>query len=120
MSVGMIRNLFNASNLTGTNTITSDIFRLDEGADLGIYCKATAGLASYTPILEVSYDDKTDNFISPVGYPSIATATGSAAKMYNITQYNMMYGRIKMTGATGNPTAGSTMTAYIFNREDQF
>ena len=121
MGMGMVRNLVSgATLLSSTETITTDSFRIDEGGDLGIYYKANVATASYISIFQVSPDDIADNFVAPSGYPSIATIGGSAATMHNITQYNMMYGRILLRGITGNTGATSITTCYIFNREDIF
>ena len=116
MSLGMVRKAFDGSAVVSAVTTYSDIFRLDEGSDWGIYLKNSVGTMSVSAILQVSPNRTLDNFIAPDGYASITAISGSAAHMANITQYNMMYGRIGMAGGTATPSG--TVTAYIFNRED--
>jgi hypothetical protein len=116
--LGNLERIFNAVSVNGTGSATSDMFDFGRSTYWGIMVKLAGTTASVDSILEVCYENNSSNAVSPSGYPSIArTATSSAFVMYNITNYNMPYARIKLTGAASNGT-DVTATVYICNREE--
>ena len=115
--LGNVERLFNAITVNGTGSQTSNMFDFGRSTYWGIMVKLAGTTASVDSILEVSYENNSSNAIAPSGYPSIARTASTSFQMYNITNYNMPYARLKLTGTASNGT-DVTATVYICNKEE--